>query len=327
MSDPVVALVDELEATTSDQPTMPLKHHQITEYHEQLRRLGGSTDSAGEWAGLDPTTANRRVREIRKILADQAPKPITGPRANQVYRLLERVKTEIIQPAMLPQSVMRHSPAGSVGEFQRREGSPFYKRAALAFKRGVRGLDPDNADPDLTNLERQRPAGTGANGTSVFMADAIIPGNFAFGPQAKVNWPLGEPTADTALAQAKRREKEDIALAIDRTRDQMAREAEQRQRDLAELERLYAAIPAEPERVLGALAVEPERQGKKQRRLRRLAGESNGNGHRKPKKTKAPKVKRVATAAQLAALARAQDARRAKRAAAAQDPALIAAGG
>lgn len=206
-------LVAELEAATADQPKMPLRHHQITAYQDELRRLGHMTENRDieghKWAeplGVDPTAANRRVREVRKILAEQAPKKISGPKANQVYALLNRVKTEVIQPTMLPQEVMRRSPTGAVGEYQRRECHPFYKRAALAVKRAIRGLDPENPDPDLTNLERFRPSNTGPNGTSTFRTDAIIPGNFAFGAQAKANWPLGEPTAETALAQVQQRE-------------------------------------------------------------------------------------------------------------------------
>ena len=206
-------VIAELEAATADQPKMPLRHHQIAAYEDELRRLGHMMENRDveghRWAepsGMDPTMANRRVREIRKILAEQAPKPLQGDRGNRAYALAQRVQHEVIEPGLMPQAVARRNPAGAVGHYQRTEGSKLFKRGALAFKRAVRALDPENPDPDIANLERFRTAGTEPNGVSTFSVNATIPGSFAFGPAAKANWPLGAPTVETALGQVQRRE-------------------------------------------------------------------------------------------------------------------------
>jgi hypothetical protein len=74
-------------------------------------------------------------------------------------------------------------------------------------KRAIRALDPENPDPDLTNMERFRPEGGRADGTTTFMPGATIPGFLAMTPAAKANWPLGEPTVETPLKAARARER------------------------------------------------------------------------------------------------------------------------
>ena len=228
-------LTAQLEALTTDQPmtpavegqarrpALPLKHHHVEAYTEELRRLGDVAagtprDLDGQrWQesmGGDRALAKRRVRELRKILDTQAPKKITGPRANEVYALCQRLRDEVFQPAMLPAAVARRAPSGAVGHIQRTEFTPTWNRAAVAFKRAIRALDPENPDPDLANLERFRPSGEGLNGAATFDTSAVIPGNFAFGARAKANWPLGEPTVTTPLAQAQARE-EPVPVAAD----------------------------------------------------------------------------------------------------------------
>lgn len=224
-------LTAKLESLTTDQPmtparegrasrpALPLKHHQVEAYQDELRRMGdmaagGPRDLDGQrWKenmGGERALASKRAREIRKILNDQAPKKISGPRANEVYAVAKQLRDEVFKPNMLPAATARRAPAGSVGHIQRTEFTPAWNRAAVAFKRAIRALDPENPDPDLTNLERFRPTGDGPVGTAAsYDADAVIPGNFAFGPAARENWEasgLGAPTADTALEQVKRRE-------------------------------------------------------------------------------------------------------------------------
>lgn len=210
VTESAVAQLDAILTETA-QPVNPLRHHQIVNYTEEARRLGAvlqkrdmdGTPGQG-WITGDVSGASRRIREINTILTGQAPKRITGPRANQVHALATQVIQESIKPAMLPKSIMRRNPAGAVGQFQRSEMSPAFKRAALAVKRAIRAIDPENPDPDLTNLERFRPEGSPVDGTASFMSDATIPGYHAMTPLAKANWPLGEPTADTAQKQAAR---------------------------------------------------------------------------------------------------------------------------
>jgi hypothetical protein len=99
---------------------------------------------------------------------------------------------------------MYRNPSRAVGHYMRHENSPRVKDAILTWKRAVRSLAPDDPDPDLTNVESFRPDGSRSDGTATFMGDAMIPGFLAMTPQAKQNWPLGEPTVDTAVAQARR---------------------------------------------------------------------------------------------------------------------------
>jgi hypothetical protein len=193
------------------QPINPLRHHQVREYRDEVRRIGGiieQRDMDGtpgqNWIGGDTSKASRRVRQIKDILTNQAPRKLTGERANRAHALATEIIKDAITPAMLTRAIMRRNPAGAVGEYRRREGTAAFKRAALTVKRAIRALDPENDDPDLTNLERFRPEGSATDGTSTFMADATIPGFLAMSPKAKENWPLGEPTADTALKQVVR---------------------------------------------------------------------------------------------------------------------------
>jgi hypothetical protein len=106
---------------------------------------------------------------------------------------------------MLTQEEMRRNPAGAVDAFLKGEGSRAGKDAILTWRRAQRAVDPSNEDEDYTNIERFRPV-TRAAGPSTFMAEAQIPGNFAMSAQAKHNWPLGEPTVETPLKTAKKRE-------------------------------------------------------------------------------------------------------------------------
>jgi len=107
---------------------------------------------------------------------------------------------------MLPRSTMRRNPAGAVDAFRRGEGSKATKHKIGTWKRAMRAIDPYNTDRDYTNIERFRAEGSNADGTSTFMGDAQIPGKFAMTPAAKANWPLGEPTVTTPLAQAREAE-------------------------------------------------------------------------------------------------------------------------
>lgn len=205
----MIAAVEALKAELQDQPKMPLRPPQIAEYHSELERLGVMVEGRDQdgvprdWLKGASGAARRRAQQISKVLVEQAPRQVTGERASRVHRLSTQVLTEVIKPALLPRSSMRRNPPGAVGHVLRTEFQPVFKDAVLAVKRALWALDPDNRDPDYTNIERFRLEGTGEE-TSTFMAGAQIPGHLAFGSTAKANWPLGEPTADTALKQAKR---------------------------------------------------------------------------------------------------------------------------
>ena len=203
--------VEELEALLQDQPANPLRPNQVKEYQDELGRLGAMAvgkDMEGHataWVPGDRAAAGRRIRQIRETLAAQAPKKITGDRADAVHRKTQEVLETVIKPGLLPRSHLRRNPPGAVGHLLRIEFARPFKTAVLTVKRALRALDPDNEDPDYTNIERFRPEGMG-DGTSSFMADAQIPGVHAMSDRAKRNWPLGKPTVDTPQAQAQRRD-------------------------------------------------------------------------------------------------------------------------
>ena len=207
MSYPAVA---ELDSLLHDQPQAPLRPNQVEDYEGELRRVGAlaeGKDQEGQarpWIPGDRGLARATVQRIRRTLRDQAPKPIEdAQRRDHVARLTTQVINDVIKPAMLPSTVMRRNPSGAVGAFMRQEMSRPIKQAILTAKRALRALEPENPDPDYCNMERFRPSGERPDGASTFMADAAIPGTFAMTPQAKAHWPLGEPTAPTALSQVK----------------------------------------------------------------------------------------------------------------------------
>jgi len=206
-------VLPQLESDLSDQPHNPLRPEQRKDWEEEKNRLAGMV-SAPDWAGADKGGARRRYQELSKLLTAQTPKPIEdAERANRVKENADRILKDEIVPALLPKVVMRRNPAGAVDEFNRRENSPTVKRKILAWKRAMWALDPDTTDRDHTNIERFRPEGNPMQGSS-FMADAQIPGVFGMTNQAKANWPLGDPTIDTALKQVQR-QREAAAKARD----------------------------------------------------------------------------------------------------------------
>ena len=200
--------VEKLEAALTDQPQNPWRPPQTEAYLEERERLANFV-KAPQYVPGDRGAAANRLRQLDKMIADQAPRRIEEPiRANTMHGLAKEVLEGVIKPALLPRSTMRRNPAGAVDHFRRQENSKFFKRAARAWKRSQWALDPDGP-ADHTNIERYRPEGLG-DGAATFMADAQIPGHFAMSPAAKANWPLGDPTGETALKQAIEREQASI---------------------------------------------------------------------------------------------------------------------
>lgn len=194
-----------LESLLPDQPANPLRPNQVANYEEEIKRLD-TLIAAPAYQGGDRPVARMVRQRLQKDLETQRPKPVDPSRKDQVASAAQEVLDTVIRPSMLSHAIMRRNPAGAVDQFLKRgEGTKTYKQAALAWKRARLALAHDNRDEqDLANLEQFRPAGTTEGAAATFMADAQIPGHFAMSPQARANWPLGEPTADTALKQAQR---------------------------------------------------------------------------------------------------------------------------
>lgn len=206
MTDPAVAQLTQLLNETG-QPDNPLRPHQAQSYREERDRLRQIVTAPAYVTGADRGLANKRFREVDKMLRDQAARPIedTG-RRDQVHKLAKTVLRDVIRPSMVPVEVMRRNPPGAVDAFIAQENSPAMKQAVRAWKRAQWALEPEADLPNHSNLEKFRPNLAGAPGwASTFMADAQLPGVFAMTAQAKQNWPLAEPE-NTPLAQARKRD-------------------------------------------------------------------------------------------------------------------------
>ena len=196
--------VKELEALLTDQPVNPMRPEQRRQYADEMGRLAAITQAPSYIQG-DRGEAAKMHRKLKGMVDSQIAKPL-GERANRVKRLVTTILADTIQPAMLPQAVMRRNPPGAVDAFMKRENSPPVKRAVLAVKRALFALDPETDDLDHANLEKYRPSGINPDGTSTWDAAAQIPGHLAMTPLAKEHWPLGAATTQTALDQVRTRE-------------------------------------------------------------------------------------------------------------------------
>jgi len=206
--------VQQLQQALKHQPENPLRNHQVQEYQSEAARLREVVNAPAYVTGVDRGAAAKRAKEVNKLIDTQAAKPLSGDAKDKVAALANEVLNDVIRPALLPREVMRRNPAGAVGEFLKRENSPYVQHAIQQWKRARLAVEAGNPDPDLANVEVYRPETIHATGgAATFMPGAQIPGNFAMTPQAKANWPLGDPTADTALKQAQKRDRTPAQIA------------------------------------------------------------------------------------------------------------------
>ena len=205
-------VVRELETALKQQPANPLRNHQVEEYQSEAARLNQIVTAPAYVTGVDRGIASKRAREVQKLIDNQVAKPLHGAEKDRVAKLAADVMENVIRPALLPREEMRRNPAGAVGRFLKQENSRETKHAIQQWKRAQLAVEQGNPDPDLANVERFRPE-IMQPGVATHMAGAQIPGNFAMTPQAKENWPLGEPLVDTPLKQAKKRERTPAQIA------------------------------------------------------------------------------------------------------------------
>lgn len=199
--------VKQLEQALSNQPINPLRNHQVKEYQDEASRLNDIVQAPAYVTGVDRGAARRKSLQINSVLEKQIAKPLHGAEKDKVARLADEVMQTVIRPALLTREDMRRNPAGAVGRFLKEENSKPVKQAVQQWKRAMLSVETESEDPDLANVERFRPEKIhDTGGVSTFAAGAQIPGNFAMTPKAKENWPLGEPTATTAIGEVKKRE-------------------------------------------------------------------------------------------------------------------------
>ncbi len=200
--------VQQLAHALKDQPANPLRNHQVEEYTREKERLEGIVGNPAWVTGANRSKAAQQARELATMVDSQIAKPVQGAKKDEVARLAHEVMETVIRPALVPREDMRRNPAGAVGRFMREENAKPIKQAVQHWKRAQLALEPGNEDPDLANVERFRPERIhDTGGAATFMPGAQIPGNFAMTPQAKANWPLGEPTVETPLKTAQKRER------------------------------------------------------------------------------------------------------------------------
>ena len=220
--------VQKLEHALKDQPANPLRNHQVEEYTYEKRRLEAIVTAPAYVTGVDRGASAKRARELDRMVDSQLAKPLHGAQKDEVAQLAHEVMEQVIKPALLPREEMRRNPAGAVGKFLRQENSRPIKQAIQHWKRAQLALEPGSQDPDLANVERFRPElihATGGVGT--FMPGAQIPGNFAFTPQAKANWPAEMPpqgTVNSPLVQAQKRERSPAQIEALRRAQEKARQ-------------------------------------------------------------------------------------------------------
>ena len=203
--------VKQLEHALKDQPANPLRNAQAHEYTQEIERLEGVAGNPAWVTGANRGKAMQQAKELRKMVDHQIAKPVQGERKDSIAKLADEVMETVIRPALTPREDMRRNPAGAVGRFMRVENAKPIKQAVQQWKRAQLVLEPGNEDPDLANVERFRPERIhDTGGTATFMPGAQIPGNFAFSPAAKANWPAEMPpqgTVNSPLAQAQKKER------------------------------------------------------------------------------------------------------------------------
>ena len=200
----------ELAHELSDQPVNPLRNHQVAEYQAEAARLRDVVSAPAYVTGANRGDANKRFKDVNRLIETQAAKPLTGDKKDKVARLVKALEQEIV---LLPREEMRRNPAGSVGRFLKHENSKENQQKIQQWKRAQLALEQGNPDPDLANAERLRPEIHHPGQAATFMANAQIPGQFAMSTQAKENWPLGEPKVETPLKQAVKREQSEAQKA------------------------------------------------------------------------------------------------------------------
>lgn len=189
------AVLSKLSKTENDSVDDRIRAHRVLPHSErerlndELRSNGTTLRHMKEYK--EPSGSKeikKRERAIKQKILRESPTEISGAAKDELANELDRLLQDEIVPKMLTKEVLRRNPPGAVADLIKGEMSPPYKRAVHKFRNIKRTIEPDNDDPDLTNLERYRPSQM-TDGNSTFMGDAQIPGHHAMSPQAKENFP------------------------------------------------------------------------------------------------------------------------------------------
>jgi hypothetical protein len=183
---------------------------------EELSRIDRRL-SAPEWvqSGMsDEGRRNlaRRSHIIQRQLKEHSPPTNLSGETKDALDSRRKHLEEKITSGMPPREVMRRNPPGAVD--WNRSWETANKDHVLEWKNIKRAQAPDSDARDLANIEVLRPSMM-RPGEATFMADAQIPGHFAYSNVPAENWQqtFGEAKMDTPLKQAERREVEEDVVA------------------------------------------------------------------------------------------------------------------
>ena len=182
--------------------TTLLKPDQIIDYEEDVRVAKAQLESPNI---QDKGAVRKRLASLEKDLNTQRPEPVTDGKVRDALDRREKELRGSITHGMLSAEEMRKCGPTAVDRHMRWERGNIDR--IMEWKNIRRQLsadmsNPDTWDRDVANLEQYRPEGREQG----IRLDSVVQGVHAMSPVAKENWPLGEPTVDTPLKQAARRE-------------------------------------------------------------------------------------------------------------------------
>jgi hypothetical protein len=168
---------------------------------------------------LRDNLAKRRNYLRKELMETKPPDDLPGEVKDALTKKLHELQ-EKISAGMLTEEVMWRNPTGAVDRNLRWHHD---NKFDIQHMRNILTLlNPHDTSRSFRSVEHLRKSQAHLNGgAATFMANAQLPGNFAMTPQAKENWPLGEPKMDTALKQVERREAEAMEL-MERAKELLA---------------------------------------------------------------------------------------------------------
>lgn len=152
---------------------------QLAQNQGDLKRLERVSSDPFLMRGVtDKGGLHKQIRALKASLAEYTPTPFAASNRDDMAKRAEQLKNEFTA-GMPTAAEMRKSPPGSVGKHMAWEQRN--KAKILEWKYISRRLEPENEDPDLTNIEKFRKHG-GVDELS--MDNAFIPGKTIILPAA-----------------------------------------------------------------------------------------------------------------------------------------------
>ena len=145
---------------------------QLSQNRTDLQRLEKVASDPFLLRGVsDKEGLHKLTRRLKQALADHTPTPFAETERDAMVKRAEALKAKFTT-GMPTAAEMRKSPPGAVGKHMAWEKRN--KTDILEWKYITRRLDPENEDPDLTNIEMFRRHG---GSDELSMDNAFIPGN------------------------------------------------------------------------------------------------------------------------------------------------------